>query len=236
MATIELEVREVRSETSTIRSIRLDLAGRAFPFKPGQYCLVQLPGLPEGDDRPLSMAGAPSRHETLVFATRESQSAYKKAFFRLKAGDRVTVTGPTGRFVYDGALPSTVFLSGGIGITPIKSMIEYAVDRQLNNRMVLLFGNRLPADIPFRRELDDLGRAAPNLKVVHVVSDPGPSGWTGEIGRIDEALIKRKVGDPQGAHYYICGPPGMVAGLRETLARIAIPKEQVHIENFEGYE
>lgn len=236
MATLELEVQAVHSETSTIRSIRLDLEDRPFAFKPGQYCLIQVPGTPEGDDRPLSIASAPSRPDALVFATRESQSEFKRAFFRLKPGDRVTVTGPTGRFVYDEGIPFTVFLSGGIGITPIKSMIEYAVDRQLNNRLVLLFGNRLPDEIPFRRELDDLGRAAPNLKVVQVVSDPGPLGWTGETGRIDEALIIKQVGDVQGAHYFICGPPGMVTGLRNSLAQMAIPKEQVHIENFQGYE
>lgn len=236
MPMLELQVQGIKSETSTIRSIRLNLTGQKFPFKPGQYCLIQVPGTEEGDDRALSIASAPTRTNALVFATRQSQSSYKKAFFKLKPGDMVTVTGPTGRFVYDEGIPYTVFLSGGIGITPLKSMIEYAVDRNLNNRLVLLFGNNFPDEIPFRQQIDDLSSTSQNLKVVHVVSEPGVSGWTGETGRINESMIKKHVSDTDKAQYFICGPPGMVASLRSILEQMAVPKEQIKIENFDGYE
>jgi ferredoxin-NADP reductase len=238
MPRLELEVAEVRQETPTIRSVRLSLSGKPFPFKPGQYCLVEL-SVGEGrGDHTFSIASSPTRPGSLLFATRQSPSAYKQRFFQLKPGDGVAVTGPVGRFVYDETAEHTVLLSGGIGITPLKSMLEYARDRGIDRPINLLYGNRTPAEIAFRQELDALAAAHPTMNVVHVVSQPEGAAepWRGRTGRINEALIREVVPRPDRARYYICGPPGMVAGLRGVLAQMAVPEANVRIENFEGYD
>lgn len=238
MPMLDLQVTDVREETPTIRSIKLGLEGKSFPFKPGQYCLIQLPAGDEPEDRPLSIVSSPSRTDMLQFATRRSDSAFKKSFFALRPGDSVTVNGPFGRFVYDEAFPQTVLLSGGIGITPLMSMMAYATDRQITNPMVLLFGNRSPQEIPFRGELDRIADQNPHCTVVHAVSsvDGDPASWKGHVGRIDEGLIRSRVPDQGQPQFYLCGPPGMVSGLRAVLDRMSIPKESIHVENFEGYD
>ncbi len=238
MEVLKLVVQEAKTETPTIKSVRLALGDHELPFKPGQYCLVQLRVDGEMEDRALSIASAPTRSDSVVFASRHSESSFKRAFFSLEPGDPVTITGPLGGFVYDEALSYVVLLSGGIGITPLKSMVEYVCDRRLDNRVMLLFGNRSPAEIPFREELDELDGANPNLTIVHVVSSPEAAGevWQGHTGRIDEALIRESVSELDRASYFICGPPGMVSGLRGTLEQMGVSKEQVKVENFAGYE
>lgn len=235
VAELRLKVREARSETPTIRSVRLALEGETFSFKPGQFCLVALDTEEGADDRALSIANSPTRPESLLFASRRSDSAYKKAFFALKPGDAVTVSGPLGKFVYDEDAPHTVLLSGGIGITPLKSMVEYACDRALERRITLLYANRSPGEIAFRAELEALSRANPRFTLVQTVSYP-EEGWRGRTGRIDEDLIRRSVPEPDAARYYLCGPPGMVSALRDTLKGMGLSGGQVRAEKFTGYE
>jgi glycine betaine catabolism B len=238
MAMLELHVQTVKMETPTIKSVRVSLGDQPFSFKPGQYCLVQIPVGSEQEDRSLSIANSPTRPDSLLFATRYSESPYKRAFFSLKPGDRVTITGPTGRFVYDEGASHTVLLSGGIGITPLKSMIEYVCDRQFGHPVLLLYGNHSPREIPFCEELDDLYRANENFTLVHTVSSVGDGGetWHGHTGRITEELIRQYVINPMQARYFICGPPGMVSGLRSLLEQMDLPSEQIQFENFDGYE
>lgn len=239
MAELNLSVGQVFDETPTIRSVRLSLLGTPFNFKPGQYGLFQIP-IADGpmEDRSLSIASSPTRPDSLLFATRRSDSAFKKAFFALKPGAPVTLSGPVGRFVLDATAEESVFLSGGIGITPLISMLEYIADRFPDHPAALLYGNRSPDEIAFRRDLDEIARTRPNITVSHIVSSAeGSSGpWTGPVGRIDEAMIRRHVKELGRPRYYICGPPGMVAGLRELLDRMAVPRDRVLFENFEGYE
>ena len=238
MPRLELEVAEVRQETPTIRSVRLDLGGKPFAFKPGQYCLVELPVGPETEDHPLSLASSPTRTNSLLFASRRSDSPFKQSLFALKPGDRVAVTGPVGRFVYDEAAEHTVLLSGGIGITPLKSMLEYACDHCIERPVSLLYGNRTPDEIAFRNELDTLAEANPHITVVHTLSQPQAASepWSGRTGRVNEALIREVVPQVDRARYYICGPPGMVSGLRGVLTQMAVPDGNVRVENFDGYE
>lgn len=239
METLRLQVTSVRDETPSIRSISLSLGGRPFSFKPGQYCLVQLATGDGGeDDRPLSIASSPTRTDSLVFATRRSDSAFKQAFFKLKTGDSVTVNGPTGRFVYDGSANQSVFLSGGIGITPLKSMIEYAAETHPDHRIVLLYGNRSPEEIAFRAELDAVRRDHGGITIHYVVAElkRAQDRIDGTVGKIDEALIQRHVSHLEQSKFYLCGPPGMVRNLTDLLSRLNVPTERIVLENFDGYE
>lgn len=237
MPTLKLEVTEVKLETPTITSIRLSLGGRPFPFKPGQYCLVNIPVGDGSEDRALTVATSPTRGDSVLFSTRRSDSAYKNSFFSLKPGDLVTIMGPMGQFVFDGSSPLSVLLSGGIGITPLKSMVEYAADMNLRDRIILFFGNRSPDEIPFYKPLVEASQSNPNIEIVHVISgsDALQKGWTGPTGRINEVLIRKFVDAPTEARYFICGPPGMVSTLRDVLEKINVPKDHIDFENFDGY-
>ena len=121
MPKLTLKVIGVKNETPTINSVKLDLSGNSFGFKPGQYAVFQLKTT-EGKllAHDFSIASSPTRLQHLQFATRfRPESEFKKAFWNLKEGDEITVIGPAGEFIYSESIENAVFLSGGIGITPL---------------------------------------------------------------------------------------------------------------------
>ncbi len=208
---------------------------KPFSFKPGQYCMLDL----EVDEpKAFSIANSPTRTGKLEFATRDTADAFKKKWAALKPGDSAKVFGPLGKFVFDESKPFSCFLSGGIGITPLKSMLEYACDKQLPNKLVLLYSNRTVADIPFKKELDELAASNPNLTIVHTLTGEQDSAFSQGCrqGKIDASLVKEIIPNYSEHVFYSCGPPGMVAAMAQLLQEMGIPPEQVKTENFEGYK
>ncbi len=228
-----LKVEKKWFETPTIPVVRLNLDGKNYPYKAGQYSLVSVKANGEFEERAFSMACTPNE-SYVEFATRMSESNYKKAFASLEAGDEVKLTGPLGQFTLVENAESICFLSGGIGITPIRSMVQFICREKLPLQVTLLFGNRNPAEIPFKKEFDELAEKNKNLKVIHIVSE-GNANWKGLTGRIDEAIIK-KYSQINRDLYYTCGPPAMVDSLFSTLKTLGVPEQRIKIEQFAGYK
>jgi ferredoxin-NADP reductase len=222
----EARVTAVTDQTPTIRSIRVELPS-GYHFRAGQHALLRLDTQGGPDMRPLSIASAPSEG-VLEFATRVGPSAFKRAFIDLRAGDRVKVSRPLGRWTIDASAPAVVF-GGGIGITPVKSVLtETAVERQLPVRLVL--SNRSAAEIPFAAELTALASRAPAVSLAWHVTEMSGDGRDGEVyrGRIDRHAVEREVAaaDP-GAMFYITGPDAMVRSVAGLLAEVGVPASRV---------
>ncbi|MCH8022916.1 MAG: FAD-dependent oxidoreductase, partial [Thaumarchaeota archaeon] len=129
-----------------------------------------------------------------------------------------------------------VFLGGGIGITPFRSMAKFATDSNSQYRILLLYSSRSSQEIIYRTLWEELEKTNSNLKVVHTISRPEESkGWTGKTGRIDAGLIRETVSDLNNTIFYICGPPGLVRALNEMLMLIRIDVHNVLVESFSGY-
>jgi ferredoxin-NADP reductase len=222
------EVLSVREVTPAVRAIRLRRPA-GFAFQASQA--IRLTLHPGALAHPMSIASGPGR-PYIEIASRRSKSDFKQAFFALRAGDRVDVFGPKGRFFLEEASPA-VLVAGGIGITPMKSMLEHAADAGLSTPIALVYGNHAPGDIAFRAEIDELAAKNPRVRVLHTVSEPAP-GWTGRVGRIDQELI-RQAGDPGQALYYVAGPPPMVDETLRSLQALGVPPERVKYEIFRGY-
>ena len=234
---LKLKVIECRMETPTVKCIRLALPSEGFSFKPGQYSSVTLTS-PSGEDlsHSFSIASSPTRKGFIEFATRKSDSDFKKLLWELKEGDEVGILGPFGDFVFDATVEHIVMLSGGIGITPLRNMLEYACDMKVENKITLLFGNRSPDEIPFKKELDGLAKSYPNITIFHVVSDlPAGIQWDGRTGYVDEKMVRESVLDLEKASFFICGPPRMVEAMQNLLLGMNVPAERIRIENFTGY-
>ncbi|MBZ0114802.1 MAG: FAD-dependent oxidoreductase [Thermoanaerobaculia bacterium] len=203
-----------------------------FRFEPGQHAMVKIATPSGADDRFLSIASAPS-DDHLDFAVRLSDSDFKQAFSRLKPGDPVNLIGPAGRFQRDPNRPA-LLLSGGIGITPLRSMLRDAVHRSDLPLTALLYGNRSPDEIPFRSELDGLAETG-RVQVVHTV-DSADASWKGPVGHIDQGLLEQVLGGfPQPPKYYLCGPPGMVEAMSHLLTSLEIDNSDILHEPFNGY-
>jgi glycine betaine catabolism B len=201
-----------------------------FSFSAGQYAMMNI-----SDDsfRFFSISNSPTEPDYLEFTMRMSGSDYKNALNSLKPGDKVKIKGPFGQFTYRPEYKKNVFLSGGIGITPIRSIMKYVCDEKIATDMILLYGNRNEEGIAFKKDLDDIA-VENKIKVVHVLSEAGPS-WTGYRGYITKEIIAKEVPDYTERTFYICGPPGMVSSLTKTLDELKIDKTKIILENFAGY-
>jgi ferredoxin-NADP reductase len=130
-----------------------------------------------------------------------------------------------------------VFLSGGIGVTPVRSIVLQAAHDKLPHRITLLYSNRTPEDAAF---LDDFARAQdenPNFTFVPTMTqmDHSSQSWSGEAGLIDAAMLTRTVGDLKLPIFYISGPRQMVAAMRETLNKSGVDDDKIRTEEFSGY-
>ena len=144
--------------------------------------------------------------------------------------------GPFGSFVLNPGVENVAFLTGGIGITCVRSILKSLVDGAPRpRRIVVLAANRSEDAIPFRDELDALQEKLPELRVAHIISRPGEQ-WTGYAGHIDEEVLRREIGSPRGWTFYISGPPTMSQAMNDLVLGWGAGREAVKLEKFDGYE
>lgn len=229
MITAKTRVVRVREETASARSIWLERPP-GFTFAASQAVRLILDGHP----RPFSIASGPER-EHLQFIARRSESPFKKAFFSVAAGDQVEIAGPRGAFFLEPYRPA-VMLAGGIGITPMKCLIEHAFDQRLTTPITLVYGNRSEDEVVWGAEVDGLaGTGVPRLSVIHTLSQPSKQ-WGGRTGRIDSELVKALVEQTPGAIFYVSGPAPMVLETHDALTAAGVDASRVRFELFRGYD
>lgn len=212
-----------------------------WTFKAGQFVDITLLDPPEtdaeGNTRGFSIASAP-HEETLMVATRMRDTAFKRVLRRMPLGNTVKIEGPFGNLcLHNDADRAAVFLSGGIGITPFRSIVFRASMEKLAHRIFLFFSNRRPEDAPFLRELQMLERENANYKLIATMTEMEKSAqeWSGETGWIDENMLSKYLRDAKAPIYYIAGPPKMVRGLHEMLNRMGVDDDDIRTEEFAGY-
>ena len=212
-----------------------------FEFKPGQSADLTLLNPSEtdaeGNIRTFSIASAPSENE-LLFATRLRDTAFKRVLRNMPLGTAIKVDGPMGSFnLHKNPAKPGVFLAGGIGITPFHSMIRDAPKTKDPHQLYLFYSNRRPEDAAFMDELQTLGGQNPNFHLIATMAEMEKSNkpWNGERGFIDAAMLKRHLPALNGPIYYIAGPPGMVAAMREMLTKAGVDEDDIRAEDFAGY-
>lgn len=227
----EAVVKKIIPRTHNVKSFRLDIKNGA-DFKAGQFMFVTLK---EGLSKHFTISNSPTEKGYIEFTKKLTDSEFSKQLDRLKPGDQAKVKYPFGRFTFEGEYEKIAFLSGGIGITPIRSICKYVVDKNIGTDMVLLYGNRTTGDIAFKEDFDIMQKEYPRLRVVHVLSQAEPE-WSGKTGHINSQIIKEEIPDYNQRRFYICGPPLMVEVMEKILLdELALPKEFVITESFTGY-
>nr|MDQ3854529.1 FAD-dependent oxidoreductase [Thermoproteota archaeon] len=218
-------------------------------YTAGQFAFFDIGGVyddPKGPIRHFTISSSPTEN-FIMFSTRIRDSPYKKRLSTLEEGSRVKVRGPEGQFVlHEDYSKPAVFLSGGIGVTPFRSMIKYATDKQLPVKIVMFDSNRNRENILFNKEFDNWTNINRNLKIIYTISEdeqqqPSSSTaneWRGEYGRIDKAMILKYLDTNMlnNSIFYICGPPSMLKAMQSLLQdNLEIPKERIKVEEFTGY-
>ncbi len=204
-----------------------------FAFLPGQFQFLTF-GAGRGEEHPFTISSSPTA-DGYHAATIKESGDFTRTIGTIQAGDLIAVQAPFGRFSYV-LYPEEldlVFIAGGIGITPFMSMLRHMRDSATNREVLLLYANNTEEDIAFRSELDMIAsQPPPRLRVVHVLSRAAEA-WRGERGRIDRAMIGKKVtGDLRTRTFYLCGPPPMMTAVIATLFDLGIPSHRIRSERF----
>lgn len=212
-----------------------------FQFTAGQFLRFTLIDPPEtdaeGDSRTFSIASAP-HEDDLMITTRMRDTAFKRVLKSLALGSELTVKGPYGKMtLHEDASRPAVFLTGGIGVTPFRSIALDAARKMLAHRIYFFYSNRRPEDAAFLVELAKLEAVNTKCRFVPTMTSPAGSmqNWTGETGYIDAEMLARFVEDPGSAIYYIAGPAGLVSAMRKTLAESGVSEADIRAEEFAGY-
>jgi predicted ferric reductase len=207
---------------------------RGVRFRPGQFAWITVGKSPwDIHEHPFSFSSSAERRGRVAFTIKESGD-FTSRIGEIPVGTPAYIDGPHGVFTIDRRrrAPGFVFIAGGVGITPIISMLRTLADRTDKRPCILLYASRDADSITFRDELPAL-EAKLNLEVIMVLTT-SPEGWRGESGYIDQALLDRRLPpDRAGYEYFVCGPPVMLKAMRDTLPQVGIPVEHVEMEEFE---
>lgn len=224
-----------------LRTLAFEVAPvEALTFNAGQTCDVKIPNPAYTDDlgntRTFSIASPPGV-APLLFATRLTDSAFKRTLGEIPLGSALDLDGPYGSFtLHHNAARPAVLLAGGIGITPFRSIIADATRRKLPHHITLLFSNTSASAAPFLDDLQACARENPNFTLAPTITEGVPGEpWSFETGRIDAAFVKARVKEPAAAVFYIAGPAGFVGAMAAIATDIGADPDAVRSEEFPGY-
>ncbi|OGK16711.1 hypothetical protein A2774_00230 [Candidatus Roizmanbacteria bacterium RIFCSPHIGHO2_01_FULL_39_12c] len=211
-------------------------------FQAGQFLRLTL-NLPQpserGSNRFFSIASSPSEKGILMITVKTSSQVYKKTLLSLKTNDKVRIALPYGIFTLKtGELSPYIFLAGGIGITPFRSMIRYSADQNLDRPIALFSAFSTVDEIVFQAEMQTLAKDRRWFKFIQTVSRPQNSStpWYGNVGRIDANLISKNAHSLASSIYYIAGPPTMVDSMIAIVKSLGVEESRIRREKFTGYE
>jgi glycine betaine catabolism B len=214
---------------------------KKLSFVPGQYMEWTLPHKSpdsRGNRRYFTLASSPTE-ETLRMGIKfyDPASSFKKALWAMGESSRIVAAQRAGDFTMpEDAQKKLVFVAGGIGVTPFRSMLKYLIDTNERRDVIVLYSNKNVSEIAyadiFTQATQQLG-----IKVVYILTDKTaiPQGWQGEIGRVDAAMVQKNIPDYADRLFYLSGPHAMVTGFESTLKQLGVKSSHVKKDFFPGF-
>lgn len=222
---------DIIKRTHNVNSYRFSCPS-SFEYVAGQYMIIFLPN---GNDgllkKPLTISSSPTENFIEVTKKITQGHEFSDAIASIDVGDEVEFDAPYGQFVLKEKQNKIAMLSGGIGITPFRSMCRYATDSGLDTDIVIFYGNKTSKDIVFKEEFEQMENENENFKIVNTLTRQD-SSWKGHSGHIDANLIKDELSDYPQRLFYLCGPPGMMDAMQDLLQELGIAKEKIMVEKF----
>lgn len=211
-----------------------------FSFTPGQYMEWTLAhkGLDSrGNRRYFTLASSPTE-DTIRLGVRFSNngSSFKKALDNLNEKTPIVAASLTGDFTMPvDANKKLVFMAGGIGVTPFRSIIKYLIDKNEKRDIVMFYSNKLEEEIVYKDVFDEGQNVG--VKTIYALTSKEnvPKNWKGIVGRITPEIVMSQVPDYKERTFYISGPQGMVDGFKATLKKMGVPVTQVITDYFPGF-
>lgn len=212
-----------------------------MPFRPGQYLEWTL-GHDEPDNRGnrryFTIASSPTEDEIRMgVRCYPGASTFKNRLLAMKPGDTMTAGQLAGDFTLpQDATKKLVFIAGGIGITPFRSMIKYLIDKNEKRDLVLMYSNRTQEDIAYQ-DVFDAAEKRLGIRTIYALSelDRLPQNWSGQRGMITKEMIMNEIPDYKDRAFYISGPHGMVSAFERVLAEMGVPSSHIIVDFFPGF-
>jgi ferredoxin-NADP reductase len=236
-----LRVVRIFEETPSVRTLRLaEPGGGMIPFQhlPGQFVTFTVKPNDQLVKRSYTIASAPTRRDYVeITVKREDHGTVSGFLHSVHEGDTLQTTGPSGNFTFlgDGA-NSIVLISGGVGVTPMMSVVRYLTDRSWLGDIFFIFGCRAEGDVIYREELEYLQKRYPNLHLTITAMEANSAAWPYATGTITKELIAQAVPHIDTRRVHLCGPKPMMDALKSVLAELGVPDAQIKSEIFIGKE
>jgi ferredoxin-NADP reductase len=236
-----LRVARIFDETPEVKTFRFTPPdGGALPFSylPGQF--LSLTVRPDSKDgtparRSYTIASSPTQRDCVEITVKRVEQGLVSGYLhdRVRTDDRLEIAAPFGSFTFTGKeTASIVLIGGGVGITPLMTVVRYLTDHGWPGEVFLLYSCRTTLNFIFREELEYLQRRYANLHVVATMTRAEGTAWMGPTGRLTKELIAQNVPNIVARRIHLCGPPPMMETLQALLAELGVPKEQVKTESF----
>lgn len=224
--------------THDIKLVRIALLDPPeMTFEPGAYVQLQAPVYeksPESVYRAYSVAGDPldRTHVDLIIRLVPNGICTTWVFQYLKEGDEVTLNGPHGEFRLKNTDAEKIFIAGGSGMAPFRSMLLHMQAEKRNFPCRYFFGAVGKRDMFYLDEMAAFERALPNFRFVPGLSKPVPEdNWTGETGLITD-IVDRHYPDCHDKEGYLCGSPGMIDACIKVLTKNGMPASNIFYDKF----
>jgi len=212
-----------------------------FEFRAGQHVDVVFAHPRQGSEndnfRTFSLASSPQEKTSIMVAMRMRKTAFKGALQCAALGTKFVVSRPRGSFtLHKDATRPAVFLAGGIGIAPIRSILQDAAQERLEHKLYLFYSNRDADDAAFLEELENLRGQNHNFIFIPTVTGHRTLAWPYEKGHIHFEMLKRYLPTLKGPVYYIAGPSGMVTAMTRLLNSSGVSEDDMKTEEFGDYK
>lgn len=237
-----LLVRRIFQETRQVKTFRLvDPAGGKLPFNylPGQFLTFTVTPHGQAVKRSYTISSSPTNRDSCEVTVRHEDRGLVSGYLhdRVHEGELLQVTAPSGKFTFAGQDgTSIVLIAGGVGVTPMMSVVRYLTDRSWLGDIYLIYGCKANDDVIFREEIEYLSRRHSNLHVTLVAERVQAASWPYHTGRITKELLAAAVPDITSRHIHLCGPKPMMDAVKLMLAQLGVQAEQIEVEVFIGKE
>jgi len=234
----KLKLDRIQAETPSVKTFRFaNPAGGALPFTflPGQFLTLSAAIDGKNVSRAYTIASSPTVTMYCEHTIkREEQGVFSRFLHdRLKRGNLIDARGANGGFVFTGAEASSIVLiGGGVGVTPMMSVIRYLAATAWQGNITLFFACKTPADFIFGRELEELQAKTPTLHVFVTVDQSKGSNWTGLQGYLTKDVIEARAPGIGSSRIHLCGPVPFMEAIKKILAELKVPNELIKTENF----
>jgi len=218
-----------------------DTNGSDYDFRAGQHADFAFLHPSVGDEsdnlRTFSLANSPHDKGLVMIAMRMRETGFKTALMSAALGTKFKVSRPRGSFTLhkDFARPA-VFLAGGIGITPVRSILDWATQERLPYKLYLFYSNREAVDAAFLEEFEASTMQNPRFTFIPTITRLTYSAWRYEVGHINRQMLSRYLTGLNRPVFYIAGPSGMVSAMTDVLRSMNVSDDDIRTEEFGDYK